>query len=215
MARRLPFLLALLLIPLAAAAHGQRIEVRSIERSVLLDEATQLDVSLVIGDAVVEATDGDRIEATMELTCADDADLADCRQRAERLLLETRRRGSRLIVKLRRTPRGYLHGIDARLVVRAPRRLHLEVDTRSGDVEVRGMAGDLEIDAISGDVSVVYQRSVAGSVKLDTGIGSADLWLGSERIKGSGWPRKVRWQGSGYGQINIDAGHGDIDVRLE
>ncbi len=189
-------------------------EVRRFEERFFAGNAQKVHLALTIGDLTVEGTQGGNVEVEAVFECSRE-NLAKCRQRAERVQLVAKVTGPELTVKLKRTPRGRAHGIRARLKVRVPRHLPLELDVRGGGVYVSKMASDLEIDAISGDVDVVFPHRRARKIEVDVGVGSADLYLPESRVEGTGFPRSLTWHGDGNADLNIDVGTGDVTVRLE
>lgn len=212
-ARRVLFV-ALLLLATTGAAVAQD-PTRTVEQDFLPGGASTIHLDLSFGEILVEGSRGKQVEATLELYC-NRADEAKCRKRAERVRLVAKTNGSRFTIKTKGTPRGRARGIRARMVVRVPDELLLDVNNRAGAVTVRGMKADVEIDAPAGDVEVVYPQKRVRSVKLDIGVGSIRLHLkDGSQVKGRGFPRSVRWTGNGDAAINVDVGTGDITVKLE
>ena len=84
-----------------------------------------------------------------------------------------------------------------------------------GGVWVGGMESHVEIDSLAGDVDLTHRQELIDAIKVDVGAGDADLWLKESRVKGHGFPRTLRWYGSGPARVNIDVGTGDVSVRLE
>ena len=212
-----PLLLAAALAALAAApAAADWVEVRTLEKEILLGDAPEVHVSLSFGDLTVEGTDdGSRVEILLALDC-NRVDLEVCKTRADRVLLAPRMRQNELKVRLERTPRARFKGIRARMTVRMPRGVALEVDVKSGDVYVTGLTSHVDVNSGAGDVDVLASRDRTQEVKAVVGFGNADLWLGDGRIKGTGWPKAINWKGSGQARIDIDVvGSGEVSVRLE
>lgn len=196
-----------------APATGQ-VEVRTIQQRFLLGDAAKVDVDLSLGDLTIEAAGGDRVEVDLRFECVRE-DLERCRQRAEAIRLVPRVRGRIFHLRLAKTPKGRVQGIKAEMRLRIPSRVGLEVDIRGGDVFVTGMRSDLEIDGVVGNVDIIAGRDRTGSVKVDVGAGTAELWLGDGRIEGTGFPRSLTWKGSGTSKIEVDLGTGNVRVRLE
>ncbi len=162
----------------------------------------------------VQGIDSPNVEVETVFECSRE-NLDKCRARAQRILLQPRIKDGRMNVKLKRTPRGRLHGIKAKMLVRVPQDRILDVNVRGGGVYVAGMRSHVEVDAAAGDVDLLHTQELIGSVKVDVTVGSADLWTGGSRIKGHGFPRTLRWYGSGEATVNVDVGTGDVAVRLE
>lgn len=208
----LTFAAAALAAPAAIAEHPA---IRSLRQEVALGDATKVHARLSLGNLTVEGTDRANVEIELTLDC-NRADFDVCKQRAERVRLAPRMKKGELRVKLKNTPRARLRGIHAQMTVRIPRHMPLEVDVTSGHLRVTGMRSHLNLNSGGGDVDVVAERALAREVEIDVGFGKANLWLGEERIKGTGWPRALTWKGTGDARIEIDVvGSGDVAVRLE
>ncbi len=209
-------LLSAALLTGATTAAADWVEVRKLEKEVLLGDSPRVHVNLSVGDLTVEGIDGSRVEVELTLECNRKDVEGACKARADRILLAPRMGRKELKVRLRRTPQARFKGIRARMTVRMPRGVPLEVDVKGGAVYVTGLASHLNINSGTGDVDVLASRDRTNEVKATTGFGNADLWLGDGRIKGTGWPKAINWKGSGDARIDIDVvGSGEISVRLE
>ena len=214
-----PFHLSLAAACLALAAlpaAADWVEVRQVEKEILLGDAPRVHVKLSVGDLTVEGIDGSRVEVELKLECNRQDLEGACKARADRILLAPRMGKKELKVRLKRTSQGRMKGIRARMTVRMPRGVPLEVDVTGGAVYVTGLTSHLNINSGTGDVDVLATRAGTQEVKATAGFGHADLWLGDGRIKGTGWPKAINWKGSGSARIDIDVvGSGEISVRLE
>ncbi len=203
---------ALALSPPLAAQHQQ---VRTLRQELLPGDATQVHVNLSFGSLTVEGTRGKTVEVELALDCSR-VDLEVCKTRAERIRLAPRMKKGELRVKLKNTPRGRLRGIRARMTVKMPSHVPLEVDVRGGGVYVTGLVSHVNVNSGGGDVDVLHQRDKTAVVDVDVGFGQADLWLGDGRVQGTGWPKSITWQGSGSARIDVAVvGAGDVSIRLE
>lgn len=211
---RKPIPILLLLTFLGAAASAAEVEIKTFQQPYLLGEAHLVNVDMSFGEIRVEGSDGSEVEVEFRLFCKRE-DLEKCRRRAERLRLVPRVKGQKLVVRLRKTPRGKIQGIRALLLLRVPRNVPIDVDLRSGQVFVNGMRSDVEIDVAFGDADLVAKHGLVGDVDVDVVAGRAELWLGDGHLKGSGWPRSIKWRGPGESRINVDVGTGKARVRLE
>ncbi len=207
------------LLPLALAtalpAAAEPVAVRTLRQEIALGDAAKVHTRLSIGDMRIEGTDGGKVEVELTLTCTR-VDPEVCKRRAEWVRLAPRMKKRELRVKLKKTPKARLRGIQAQMTVRIPRQVPVEVDVTAGTLTIRGMQSHLNINSGGGDVDVTAVRSGAREVNIDIGFGKADLWLGEERIKGTGWPKALNWTGIGDADIEIDVvGGGNVSVRLE
>jgi len=204
----------LLLTFLTGTAFAAEVEIKTFQQPYLLGTAHLVNVDMSFGEIRVEGYDGPQVEVEFRLTCKRE-DLEKCRRRAERLQLVPRVKKEKLVIHLRKTPRGRIQGIRALLLLRVPRNVPLDVDLRSGQVFVSGMRANVEIDVAFGDADLVAKHGDVGDVDVDVVAGKAELWLGDGHLKGSGWPRSIKWRGPGESRINVDVGTGKARVRLE
>ncbi len=209
------FLLATTVALAATPAVAEQTAVRSLRQELALNGATQVHAKLSIGNLTIEGTDGANVEVELTLDCTRvDPDV--CKQRAERVRLAPRMKKGVLRVKLKNTPNARLRGIQARMTVRIPRHMPVEIDVTAGTLSVRGMQSHLNVNSGGGDVEIVAERARTAEVEVDSGLGKGVLWLGEEQIKATGWPKALEWQGTGDAKIEIDVvGSGDVTVRLE
>ncbi|MEM7349924.1 MAG: hypothetical protein AAF657_03905 [Acidobacteriota bacterium] len=199
---------------LAGTLHAD-VEVRTLEQDLLLGDTTKVHINLSFGDISVEGIDSNQVEIEMVLDCARE-NIEACRTRARRVQLAPRMSQKELKIRLKRTPWARLKGIKARMKVRLPSHVSLEVDVKSGSVYITGLTSHINVDSGAGDIDILGRRDRTAMVDVDSGFGKADLWLGDGRVEGSGWPRSIDWRGSGEAEINVDlVGTGDVSIRLE
>ncbi|MEE8526456.1 MAG: hypothetical protein V3T72_21175 [Thermoanaerobaculia bacterium] len=205
---------AALLTLLVAAPAVAEVEVRKIEKTLHPGTATRLHVDVTFGGLAIEGTDGRDVEVEVSVGCTRE-DIEKCRARAHQILLRPRVKKDKLVVKLKYTPRGRARGLKATMRLKVPRNLVLDVNVRSGGVRVEGMTSHVEIDTVAGDVELKYPFQRAGRVNVDIGFGRADLFLPEGQVKGSGFPKRIDWSGSGPAVIEVDIGTGDAAIHLE
>ncbi len=210
---RLPlFLIAFILAIPAAAEHAA---VRTLQQELALNGASQVHAKLSIGDMTIEGTDGPNVEVELTIDC-DRVDFEVCKERAKQVRLAPRMKKGVLRVKLKNTPNARLRGIKARMAVRIPRHVPVEIDVTAGTLDVSGMQSHLNVNSGGGDVEISAERARTREVEIDIGLGKGALWLGEEKIKATGWPKALKWQGTGDAMIEVDVvGSGDVVVRLD
>ena len=210
----IPFLIAalaiLLLAPTVASAE---VEVRTMSQTFALGSANQIDLDLTFGTVRVEGTDNNFVSVDVRLEC-NRQDLDKCERRANRLFLAPRISGKRMDIALRGTSRAQLQGIRAEMTVRMPRHFGLEVDMRLADVTISGMEADIEVDGVEGSVDITSTQNTIRTVDAKVGAGQVDLWVDGANVEGSGFPRSVKWEGSGQHKIELDMAAGDVDIKL-
>ncbi len=215
MLKPFPLMLAVCAAVATAASLEAQVEVRTLKQNLVLDNATQVHVDLSFGDVTVEGIAGGTAEVELVLECSR-TDMDACKKRADRVQLAPRTRHGDLQIRLKRTPRARLRGIKARLKVRMPHDVPLEVDVGGGSIYLTGLRSHINVNSGGGDVDVLGVRERTSLVNVDVGFGKADLWLGDGRVQGTGWPRSIDWRGSGKAEINVDVvGQGDVSIRLE
>lgn len=201
---------AALLVALPVVAE---VEVRTLSQTFSVEGADQIDLDLSVGSVRVEGSDDPFVSVDVRLEC-NRQDLEKCRRRAGRLFVSPRVTGQRLDIRLRGTPRAHLQGIKAHMMVRMPRYMGLEIDMRTADVVVTDLLGHLEVDGVEGQLDITYPQNAVRSVDAKVGAGKVDLWVDGASVEGAGFPRSVKWQGSGQAEIEIDLAAGDVDVKL-
>ncbi len=206
--------LALALVGVAAVPGLAEEPVRRFEQKVFAGEVHTLEVDLGVGNIDIEGTDGRDVEINIELFCVRQ-DAVKCQRRAERIELVPRRNKGRLKVRLKGTPRGRAGGVSADMVLRIPRRLGIEVDLQGGNLVVSGLSSHIEVDVAVGDVDLKGQQSDVAKVSASVAVGKADLWLGEGHIQGTGFPRSLKWQGSGEAEWEVDVGTGNVAIHLQ
>ncbi|MEM6796205.1 MAG: hypothetical protein AAF725_19685 [Acidobacteriota bacterium] len=188
--------------------------VQTLQQTYFAGEATTLDIELVLGSLEVLGTDGRNVEVEIQLFCSRE-DAAKCEKRAKRIRLRPRLGKRELELSLENTSRARALGVQATMIVRAPRDLEVEVDMAGGDVTIRDIAGNIEIDSGGGSVDLRGEQDRVGAFKADVGFGSGSLQLRDGTIEAAGLPKSIKWQGSGSQSIEIDLGGGEITARLD
>lgn len=208
--------LALALLPVLAPAARADVTVRTLTHDLPAAEVRSVVFHAPVGELRVTGDSGDSIRLEVALRCDSERD-EDCREAAGKVDLEARRSGERLKLELDDWPklRGGGLSIQARLVV--PRDRSVEVDMGVAEVSVEGIEADVEVDVGVGEVSVEGREAAFGSVNLDAGVGEVELELGGRTVEGSGFVGgHLSWDdGPGRAHVEVDAGVGEIRVRLE
>lgn len=213
--RRLLLLgVALVVLPFCLAQSATAEPIMTIEQKYFAGEATSVDIELVIGSLEIEGKRGRNVEVVVELSCTRE-DKEKCKRRAERIRLRPRLSGEKLYLALENTPRGRAGGIEAKMTIRMPKKMGLEIDIGGGDMKIEDIYGDIEIDSAGGSVDFTGDQDKVARFKADVGFGSGELILKDGRIEATGLPRSIKWSGQGQQRIEIDLGGGEIIARLE
>lgn len=198
----------------ASAFAGAR---REVSESFALDGATQLRVELEVGELIIEATDGDRVEVDLDLRCHSHS--ATCERRLEYIEILESRRPDRLDVMFDGIGKTTVHKMEVEAVVRVPRHLELIVDMDIGELDITGTERDVFVEMAIGEVRLWLEESEVGSVFLDAGIGESALY-GAEASAHSSRPfligSELEWEaGGGSSEVVVDLGIGEISVHLD
>jgi hypothetical protein len=190
--------------------------VRTIEDSWGTADVAEVYLDFPLGEATIEATQGDRVEVVIELACDDGWGSSGCPDRAERIEMLHDISGDRMELTLDGYSRWRSRGLEVNLRMRVPERLALWVDMGIGELEIEGMRNDVTVDMGIGEASVSMRAEDVGRVALDTGIGETSLRTPDGRTGAAGlFTSEVDWPGaSGEARVRVDLGIGEIDVRL-
>lgn len=208
---------ALALALLVAAPAGADEVVRTIEQSWSISGVSEVYLDFPVGEAIIEASDGDRVEFVMELECDDDGwGSSSCPDRAERIEVIGQEAGDRLEIEIDGYSKWRNRGLQLRLRMRVPERMALWVDMGIGELQIDGMRNDVTVDMGIGEASLNMLAEDVGRVALDTGIGETSLRTPNGRTGSSGlFTSEVDWPGAtGEARVRVDLGIGEIDVRL-
>lgn len=94
------------------------------------------------------------------------------------------------------------------LDVRVPRRLDLDIEDGSGDVEVRAIDGAVELEDGSGDL---FLSDLQGDVKIDDGSGDIELKDAGGAVTIEDGSGSIDLRGA-MGPVSVDDGSGDIVI---
>ncbi len=120
--------------------------------------------------------------------------------------------GDRVEIQIRVPHRWGWHGgrrsIDMSLTV--PQKSNLDLDTRDGRVEVRGVTGNLR--GHSGDGSIVVSDA-QGQMDLVTGDGRVEVVSSQGRLRGHTGDGSIRVEGV-FGDLQLETGDGSIEAAV-
>lgn len=199
----------------AATAARADATVRTLNQELPAASVTLVVFHGQVGELQVTGTSGDAVRLEVVLRCERERD-ESCRKAAEKVDLEARQRGDRLLFELEDWPRIKGGGLSIRARLEVPRDRAVEVDMGVGEVTVSGVEADVEVDVGVGEVTVEGPEAAFGSVNLDAGVGEAELELGGRTVEGSGFVGgHLSWRdGPGRAHIEVDVGVGEIRVVL-
>lgn len=190
---------------------------RRIEKTLPIQSGTDLDVSLKVGEMVVETAAVDEVRIEVTAVCRPKS-LDKCQQRLQRLQVKSVTDDSGMSIKVAGASKRYSKmEVRAKFVV--PEDLALTVRMYAGELRVEGGGQDLAVRLKFGDVTVHQPLASTRSVVADANIGDAEIFtaLGEPDpsrpfLVGS----KVSWDdGQGESQVAVNLSAGDITVHLD
>lgn len=191
--------------------------VRTIETGWSTSGVSEVYLDFPVGEAIIEAGDGDRVEFILELECDDDDwGSSGCPERAERIEVLGDSSGDRLEIEIDGYSKWRNRGLQLHLRMRVPEQMALWVDMGIGELKIDGMRNDVTVDMGIGEANLTMLAEDVGRVALDTGIGETSLRTPDGRTGSSGlFTSEVDWPGAaGEARVRVDLGIGEIDVRL-
>jgi hypothetical protein len=205
---------AALALALPAAADDHR-RVRSLTGDYATAGVQRVELRLPPGSVRIEPSPDGRLHVDLGVHCSFDD--SRCEDRAERLNLESNRRGNTLDVRVDGMSNLSSLRFHVRGRILVPQGKSLEVDFPAGELAIRGLRGDLSVDAGAGEISILIREADVRSVRLGVGIGEASLSVAGRNIEGSGWlGQRVRWgEGAGASRVAVNLGVGELGVTLD
>jgi hypothetical protein len=211
MAKVLPVVAIVLF--LAAPAQSDD-TIRSFERSFDARGLQSLVLDIPVAEMEIEGSRSDRIEVEVIVEC--EWRKRNCEELADEIDLVSRKWDDELTLEVEGMKKWRSLGVSLDIRVRAPASLRLELDVGVGDIEIYGFRNDVYVDVGVGEVDVEMDESLVRSVALDTGLGEVQMSYTGGRLEAGGiFDNVLRWdEGSGPARLRLEAGVGEIDVRL-
>jgi hypothetical protein len=195
-----------------AAAEGRR--VRNLAADIATTGIERVEVRLPIASVRIEPSPDDRVHVDIEVRCCNDSE--HCRERAERLSLESNRDATTLRVRVdgMESLRSLSLKLRGRILV--PNGKAIDVNLPLGELEIRNVTGDLDVDVGCGEVGIVLRELDVRPVRMGVGVGEATFSVAGRHIEGEGWlGQKVRWnEGAGASRVAVSLGVGELGVKL-
>lgn len=196
MIKSLATALILTVVALPAAADDD-CEYREPRQEVLqIEDATELRIDASAGSLEVIGSDSLSEVVVESVACASHQSYLD------EIRLDTRRRGSRLLVEVDLPDIDWNWNRYARLdlIVRVPSSLRLDIEDGSGSIKIRGVGTTTIVDG-SGEIDV---DTVYGDLTIEDGSGEIDV----HNVRG-----RVSVREDGSGSIQIADVEGDVDIE--
>lgn len=209
-----------LILPVAAALlcalpAGADEVVRTFQKQIPVGGVEDIHIEIPVGELEIEAGDGRQVETKVEILC--ERSKPRCLEAARNLRFVYSADDGRLHFELKDWPKMNPKGLQVRAHFIVPRDLPLRTELGVGELTVTGIEADLRADLGVGEVNVTMPEASVGSVRLDTGIGEADLRASGRRYSSEGlFVRQISWnKGKGQSSVEVDCGVGEINVALK
>ncbi|RUO58577.1 hypothetical protein [Pseudidiomarina insulisalsae] len=192
-------------LPFAGSAYAHE---REINATYQVSEATELKLEFGVGTLKFERSTGAELEVELIAESGDSTLFNDGYVDAVELVAEQDGDRLRLYVPEQ-------DDVELNWVVRTPKLAEIDVDLGVGEISGEVDATDMSIDLGVGEVDLEVFGAI-DDVKTDVGIGEATISGGdsssNERnfISASG-----RASGNGDARINVDAGIGEITIKIK
>jgi len=202
----------------AVAGDWQREGGRETLRREFAVQANQeIRLDLRWGELRVEPGDSGKVEVIVRAECHHGH--RDCEDRVRDIEIDGASRSDALEVELTGLSAWHSKGVSLEVTVRMPRRQALDVDMGAGEIHVEDLESDVHIDLGAGEIQVRMPEDAVRKVRVDAGVGDANLRLSRGRIEGS---RRnlvgagVRWnEGRGHADVDCHVGAGEVNLRLD
>ena len=190
----------------------------TLRREFAIQPDQEIRFDLNWGELHVEAGDSGKVEVIVRATCHRHR-RGDCADRVRAIQVEADSRHGGLALELSGISAWHGKGIDLDVTLRMPRGQALDVDMGAGEVHVEDLESDVHIDLGAGEIQIRMPEDAVRKVKLDAGVGDANLQLPHRHIESS---RRnligggVRWdEGRGHASVDCHVGAGEVSLRLD
>lgn len=201
---------------LTLAAPALALDLRADTKSYPTAGLRALQLQLPAGEVTVSGTDDDHVRVTVGVHC-DDRHEDRCRKMAERLELDTERRGDALVVKVHDRRKWQRGGAHVRYEVQVPRRLALELEFGAGELEVVDVGRDVRVEMGAGEATLRLRESDVSSVDVAVGVGEAKLRSRGRTYESHGFiAQTLSWDGTaGANHVKVELGAGEVTLHLD
>lgn len=210
--------ISLVLIILFATAAASGADVRK-QTFTFPAGGDRISVDLPVGDLVVLPSNAAQIRVDMTIRCSSTS--SRCKEMAKEIELVSDRSGSSLDLEIDGYPEhssgGGLPSVDLTIWIPASTELHSEVGV--GDTTVTGVEGNIDVQCGVGDVTLSALESKVRSIHIESGIGSAKLFVKKRPVEVPGFlflGHELDWhEGRGDARVDVEAGVGSVRVSID
>ncbi|MEW6337411.1 MAG: hypothetical protein ACOY3Y_21525 [Acidobacteriota bacterium] len=171
-------------------------------------------VAIEAGVAEVEVVAADVTAVSVEVDIESSKSRSRVQKIVDRLELRAEERGGRLHLQVANAPD---HDRDYSEVwtVQIPRTLALELEVGVGDLRILDVAASVSVEAGVGDIRIEGEHGAFGRVRASCGVGDVEIRTPEGRADSDGFIGKsASHRGPGKADLDVEAGVGDITIRL-
>lgn len=208
--------LALTVVLAAAAAFAA--DVRKQTFTYPAAGTDRVKVEIPVGDLVVIASSSPQIRVEMTVRCSSTS--SRCKETAEDIELVSDRLGSSLDLEIDGYPEhtvGSAPSVD--LTIWMPPGADLRSNVGVGDTIVKGLEADVDVHCGVGDMTLNALESKVRSVHLESGVGSAKMFVKKRPVDVPGFlflGHELNWnEGHGDARVEVEAGVGSVHVSID
>ena len=193
-------------LPFTADAAEQE---KVMQAEYTVSHATEVEFDSGVGEIRFERTEGNVMQVSVRAYKDDDA-VFDKKGNVEAAELHARQQGDRLIFEVIEQD-----GIQLDWVIKVPQIASIETDLGVGEISGELWASDMNIDIGVGEVDLDIYGDYA-SIKTDVGVGDSHI-RGEGNIENNRFlmTANSRANANGQAKISIDAGVGDVTIRIK
>lgn len=210
--RRLPFVFATLVAATAVASGADRV----LDFSKPATGIKGVAIEAGVGDVEVVAEDGGTISARVEIERKGGGFWGShsSRQDIDELEVDARLDGATLRLALRPKQR-HNRNFSESWTVRVPASCAVKIELGVGEATVRDVAADIAVEVGVGDVEIDGLFKTFGTIAAECGVGDVSVRTPDGRESGEGFiGHEVRTKGAGNATLDVEAGVGDVTIRL-
>lgn len=192
-------------------------EGRTISRDLQVQQIQEVRIDFPHGELEIESGEPGRVEVRLLADCERGGDR--CRDRLERLAVESRSTQDALEIRIEGVPRHSSKGLRLRLRIRVPAEQRVDVDMGAGELRVTDLGRDLRVHLGAGEIEIRLPESAVGVVDLEAGVGETSLRVRGREVDGE---RRhlvggsLHWdEGPGEAHVEAEVGAGEVQVRLD
>jgi hypothetical protein len=208
--RRILQLAAATFLAAVPAAADETLRTLTFER----ETGTLTAVAIEAGVAEIEVVAADVSAIRVEIDIESSKSGSRMQKIVDRLELQAEERGGTLHIEVINAPR---HDRDYSEVwtVQVPRTMALELEVGVGDLRVLDVAARVSVEAGVGDIRIEGVHGAFGRVRASCGVGDVEIRTPEGRQDSDGFIGKsASYRGPGKADLDVEAGVGDITIRL-